>query len=390
MIDRPAFVFSNGGALEMTMTDLTRIFAGILSVGLLATSAAAADPGFDSRGHQFVWFDAFDAFAKALEGKPRVTVLISPVIASRIAFNHLIVSWNAALPKNASLKVEAKALYGDASTVYYKLGLWSLDPTRHPRQSVANQADADGTVATDVLVLQQPAKAFQLRLTFEEAEPQTTLKFLAVSLADTNSSPPPDLPVQSAWGKLLEVPERSQMLYPNGKTLCSPTTVSMILGFWAQTLHRPELDHAVPEIVEAIYDSQYQGTGNWPFNMAYAGSLPGMRAYVTRLSYLAELEAWIARGLPVGMSVDYDVLRAKGPGPNGHLVVLVGFNKQGDPIINDPGTSAHVRKVFSRQNLLNAWSCSGHTVYLIYPEKYYLPSDDYGHWESARTRFGFP
>ena len=372
------------------MTDLARIFAGILSVALLTRSAAAAGPDFDSRGHQFVWFDSFDSFTKALEEKPRVAVFISPVIASRIAFNQLIVSWNAALAKNASLKVEAKALYGQASTVYYKLGLWSLDPTRHPRQSVANQADAHGTVATDVLVLRQPAKAFQLRLTFEEAEPQTALKFLAVSLTDTNSLALPAPPLQSAWDKLIEVPERSQMVYPNGKALCSPTTVSMILGFWAQTLHRPELDRTVPEIVEAIYDSQWQGTGNWPFNMAYAGSLPGMRAYVARLSDLAELEAWIARGLPVGMSVDYDQLRAKGPGPNGHLVVLVGFTKQGEPIINDPGTSAHVRKVFPRQNLVNAWACSGHTVYLVYPEKYSLPSDDYGHWESARTRFGAP
>lgn len=371
-----------------TVRAAARTLAWMLSAALL-TSSAAAGPDFDSRGRQFVWFDSLNAFSNSSE-KPGKAVLTSPVIASRIDFNQLIVSWNAALPKGGYLKVEAQTLHGESSTAYYKLGLWSRDPARHPRQSIANQADADGTVATDVLVLRLLANAFQLRLTFEDANPQTALKFLAVSLTDTNSSAPPAPPFQSAWGKLIEVPERSQMVYPNGKTLCSPTTVSMLLGFWAQTLHRPELDHDVPEIVEAIYDSQYQGTGNWPFNMAYAGSLPGMRAYVARLSDLAELEAWIARGLPVGMSVDYDVLRAKGPGPNGHLVVLVGFTKQGDPVINDPGTSAHVRKIFPRQNLLNAWACSGHTVYLVYPEKYSLPSDDYGHWESARTRFGAP
>src|SRR5262249_49084670 len=175
-------------------------------------------------------------------------------------------------------------------------------------------------------------------------------------------------------------------VYPNGKTLCSPTTVSMIMSYWAQSLNRPELDRPVPEIVEAINDSEWHGAGNWPFNMAYAGSFPGMRAYVTRLSAVSELEAWIEQDLPLGLSVDYDRLRGKGPGPNGHLVVLVGFTRGGDPIINDPGTSEHVRKTFPRKNLIDAWDCSKNTVYLIYPENATLPDDPFGHWDSPLTR----
>jgi hypothetical protein len=146
------------------------------------------------------------------------------------------------------------------------------------------------------------------------------------------------------------------------------------------------LDRSVPEIVEAIYDSVWHGAGNWPFNMAYAGSFPAMRAYVTRLSDVSELEAWIEQDLPVGLSLDYDRLRDKGPGPNGHLVVLVGFTKDGDPIINDPGTSEHVRKTFPRKNLIDAWTCSRNTVYLIYPDKASLPEDAFGHWDSPLAR----
>ena len=173
-------------------------------------------------------------------------------------------------------------------------------------------------------------------------------------------------------------------------TLCSPTTISMILGYWADTLKRPGLDRPVPEVADATYDTQWQGTGNWPFNMAYAGSYSNIRAYVSRLSDVAELEAWIARSLPVGLSLDYDRLRAKGPGPNGHLVVLVGFTETGDPIINDPGTSEHVRKIFPRKKLIDAWACSRNTVYLIYPEKVTLPVDLYGHWDSPLTRYKPP
>jgi hypothetical protein len=160
----------------------------------------------------------------------------------------------------------------------------------------------------------------------------------------------------------------------------------MLMSYWAQRLKRPELDRPVLEIANAIYDSQWQGTGNEPFNMAYAGSFRRMRAYVARLSDISELEAWIAQRIPVGLSLDYDRLRAKGPGPNGHLVALVGFTKQGDPIIDDPGTSEHVQKVFPRKNLSEAWDRSRNTVYLIYPDNATAPKDRFGHWDSASTQ----
>ena len=180
------------------------------------------------------------------------------------------------------------------------------------------------------------------------------------------------------------------MSYPNGKVLCSPTTVSMLLNFWAKRLERPELDPPVPEVAAGVYDVAWKGTGNWCFNMAYAGSFTGIRAYVTRLGDVSEIETWIAAGIPVGLSLDYDRLRAKGPGPNGHLVVCVGFTATGDVVINDPGTSEHVRKVFPRANFVDAWSYSHNTVYLIYPENVATPIDRYGHWDSSKTRYNKP
>jgi hypothetical protein len=88
-----------------------------------------------------------------------------------------------------------------------------------------------------------------------------------------------------------------------------------------------------------------------------------MKGYVTRMTDLSELEDWITAGLPVGLSLCYDRLRGKGPGPNGHLVVCVGFTKAGDPIINDPGTSKNVRKIFLRKNLIYAWAYSRNAAY---------------------------
>jgi hypothetical protein len=345
------------------------------------------EPAIDSRGHQFIGFDSFGDFADTTGSRSGERVLTSPVVTARIDFTEIIASWNTTLPRDGSLIIEARAVYPEHASRYYTLGLWATDPSQHPRKSVAGQEDPDGNVSTDTLVLRHAARRLQVRLTIAgESAAHPELKFLGISLTDTNFMSSELAPRREAWGKVLAVPERTQMIYPNGKTLCSPTTVSMLMAYWAQILKRPELDRDVPEVAAAIYDSQWQGTGNWPFNMAYAGSFPGVRAYVTRFSDISELEAWIERGLPVGLSVDYDRLRAKGPGPNGHLVVLVGFTTEGDPIINDPGTSKHVRKVFPRRNLFDAWACSRNTVYLVYPQSSMLPEDRFGHWDSPISR----
>jgi hypothetical protein len=356
-----------------------RLVIPVVSVALAVATASPADV----RGNQFIGLKAFSSFKTSPGENPAETTLTSPEIITRLRWDELIASWDAEMPSGAYLKIEARPIYPKGTTRFYTMGLWSPDPARHPRESVLNQKDSDGDVSTDTLVLNQPCERFQLRVTLggEEAR-KPALKFLGVCLTDTKAAPASLRPNRAAWGKLLPVPERSQMAYPNGGVLCSPTTVSMLMTWWSQKLNRPELDRDVPEVAEAVYDANWQGTGNWPFNTAYAGSYRGMRGYVTRLSDVSELEDWIARGIPVGLSVCYDRLRGKGPGPNGHLVVCVGFTADGDPIINDPGTSKNVRQTFPRKNLIYAWSCSRNAVYLMYPENAKVPKDRFGHWDS--------
>ena len=364
------------------------LFSLALGCPLVGESATPADP----RGGQFIGLKSFGNFEQTRGSQPGEVVLTSPVIVARINWNELIASWDAETPAGTYLRVEARGCYLDRPTKFFTLGLWSSDPSRFPRESVQGQRDEDGDVSTDTLILRRPTNRLQVRLTLGGAGfEKLALKFLGISLTDTKAELAPLPPNRAAWGRLIPVPEHSQMAYPNGKVLCSPTTVSMLMTYWSQQLGRPELDHDVPFIVDAIYDAKWKGTGNWPFNMAYAGSYRGMRAYVTRMSDLSELEDWIAAGLPVGLSLCYDRLRGKGPGPNGHLVVCVGFTEEGDPIINDPGTSKNVRKIFPRKNLVYAWAYSRNAAYLIYPANSEIPTDRFGHWDSwsARTRIKF-
>jgi hypothetical protein len=343
---------------------------------------AAPTPGpsaLESRGSQFIGFSDFATFSRQAGRATNPVVLTSPEIAARVVWDELVVSWNATLSTGSTLRVEARGLYPQHATRFYDLGFWSA-AAGHPRRSEPGQKDADGDVSTDTLKLREACARLQIRLTLAGPASAPSLRFLGLSLLDSRVRPAPLPPNRAAWGRSLPVPERSQMPYPDAKGWCSPTSVSMLLGYWAIELKQPELDRGVPEVAGEVFDPQWGGTGNWSFNMAFAGSFPGLRAYAARFSDVSELEDWVAQGLPVGVSLCYNRLRGKGREPSGHLVVCCGFTRAGEVIVNDPGTTRNVRKVFPRANLVDAWAYSKNTVYLVYPQSVKLPQDRFGHW----------
>ena len=362
---------------------LGRIALFVLITG--ETLAVRSAVGNQARGGQFIGITNFAAFQHLNGSRSGETVWESPEITARLNWDQLVVSWNVEMPEGGYLKVEARAIYPGHASGYYVLGLWSMNTNRYPRESVPNQQDADGKVATDTLILKRGCDRLQVRLTLggdERRRPK--VKYLGLCVTDTRVAPA-GLPANRAgWGRALPVPERSQMAYPNGKVLCSPATVSMIMAYWAQRLGRPELDESdVSGVASAVYDAKWGGTGNWVFNTAYAGSFDGMKGYVSRFSDLSEVEDWVAAGVPVALSVCSDRLHHRGPGPNGHLVVCVGFTRDGDVVVNDPGSARNVRRVYPREDVRNAWSASHNTVYLIYPHEAEAPRDRLGHWDSS-------
>lgn len=288
-------------------------------------------------------------------------------------FDTAVASWNALTPTGASVLIEVRAQFGSRWSRYYRVGSWSTDPAL-PRTSFANQRDSDGKINTDTLELTRMASALQLRVTFSASSLSPVLTGLAAVISDstqeTRLAPKPSS--QAVWGKDLAVPAMSQMIYPGGgEVWCSPTSVTMILAYWDALRDSSRAD-TVPVAAKAMWDSAYDGSGNWAFNAAYAGA-KGMRAYVTRFSSLTDLEPFIARGVPLALSIGWEVGTLSGAhvsSSRGHIVVLRGFDKRGDPIINDPAakSNASVRTVYDRAQLERAWIAhSGGIVYLIEP-----------------------
>lgn len=357
-----------------------------LCVAALVCGCKAVSTSGKGSFSQFVGLENFSGFTSSRNARGE-TVLLSPEIKSGMVWNQLIVSWNAAAPTGTFLRVEAAAVTAGRETKFYTLADWSPDNEIFPRTSVRGQKDADGDVDTDTLILTQPAAAVRIRVTLggtKGALPK--LKFLGISFSNTKVSPATHPPNHAAWGEIVSTPERSQHGHPNAKGWCSPTSLSMVLARWAEVLHRPEMNLPAPEVAAKVYDRDFAGTGNWPFNTAFAGSFSGMRSYVTRFDDLAEVEDWIAAGFPVILSARWDWLLPGRPlDTAGHLVVCIGFTENGDVVINDPATRLEkgepVRRIYKRADVIRAWTKSHNAVYLVYPESVKLPADPFGHWE---------
>ncbi len=373
--------------LKLKMKFFTR-FSQILLLLLISTTAFASPPESKIKDDSsyFIAIKKFRDFKKTSGAQPSEIILTSPEISAPISWNELVVSWNADASAETYLKIEARGIFPDRSTKFYTLGLWSPDDKKFPRESVKDQKDNDGNVDTDTLILEKSGAKIQLRITLGSSDKnqKAILKFLGLSLCDAKAKPVLQTPNKSVWGKTIPVIERSQNSYPEEQGWCSPTSLSMVLTHRSEKLSRNEMALDVPEVARAVFDKNY-GTGNWPFNAAFAGSFKGMRSYVTRFSSATELENWIAAGIPVIISAPWHLLSPeRGNTGAGHLVVCVGFTENGDFYINDPGTNPkkdRVRHIYKRENVLNAWSKSHQTVYLVYPESAKIPSDQFHHWE---------
>lgn len=294
-------------------------------------------------------------------------------IRSPFPADDVVISVSGRATEGSSIGIEIQPS-SQPGAPFFRFPTWSEDDAQ--RTSHNDQKNAFGTVYTDTLILNQPETKWRIRVTMNPGAKYALLNLDHLDISFVNSKSPrkETQSSQRAWGKQIAVPKRNQGNYANGGVLCSPTSTSMILAHWAEQTRDIMMDADVPWVQSRVFDPAYGGAGNWAFNTAFAASR-GLRAYVSRLNNIAELESWIEFGIPVVTSVSYDLLKGKGlKGENdGHLVVLIGFTKDGDPVFNDPGRSLPPQMVYKRADFDAAWKSSGRAVYLMYPRGWRIP-----------------
>ncbi|WP_340540014.1 C39 family peptidase [Nocardioides sp. GXZ039] len=340
-----------------------------------------------------------DPFAEG-EGAGRVYeagTWTSPVVPLGYSADEAISSWNATTPTGTWVETSFRGRHADGTwTKWYVLGRWTsgmdFEAGDIHRTSLDGQRDGDGTVYTDTFSSKTGREpvAFQSRVTLLRPVGARTKPSLD-ALTTMTSELVPDAPPTSEFtlGRHVElrVPRYSQNIhrgeYPEfgggGQVWCSPTSSSMVMRYWGRK-HSPSARDVAdivapngdPQVAYAAmhtWDFTYEGAGNWPFNAAYAHSY-GLDSFVTRLRSLAEAERFIAAGIPVITSLSWDLeeMPEAGYDTDGHLMVIVGFTADGDPILNDPASSSNdaVRHVYTRENFEKVWQGSTGGVSYIY------------------------
>jgi len=312
------------------------------------------------------------------------TTLLGPATTPAAPFTEAVPSWSAATPAGTWIEVQLRARRGERWTAFYRIAEWDSLRAGSRRHSFDVQRDADGRVATDTLVLNEPADAIQPRvLLYTTAGQPAELHTFHIAL----SGPGAGAIERGAFTpRELAVPPRAQLDYPNGSNICSPTSVAMLLAYWyartgdARLAPFAERQAVADLVVAQVYDPVYEGHGNWSFNTAFAASL-GLDAYVARLAGLRQLERWIAAGVPVIISVAWQagaLDNAPIPASNGHLQVVCGFDDRGCVLVADPrgDTEAEVRRTYDAAQLEMAWQQNSKgTVYLIYPLDWPVPGE---------------
>ncbi len=323
-------------------------------------------------------------------GSYRYAVASSPDVEWAHGVDQIVPSFEVDTPPGTWVNVKVSARVGGRWTREYVLGIWAFDEGTVRRHSVDDQDDADARVLTDTLVLTQRADALRMVVVLfsERVDATPRLRALSLSAIDATRAATPDQPDRAVWGTVLPVPMRSQMIYPDGgEVWCSPTSLTMLLAYWADTLADPRLSQRVPSTAQQTYDWIYDGNGNWPFNTAHAAAVGGgvLHGFVTRLRTFAQVERLVAAGIPVAISVSYGrgELRGSPIGSTaGHLIVVRGIAANGDVVANDPAfpTDAQVQVTYDRAQLDRAWSHSGRTTYVVHPRGQALPTDPLGGW----------
>ncbi len=288
-------------------------------------------------------------------------------------FDEAIPSWNALTPGRAWLEVRLRLRIDDTWTAWYTLGHWGAGIQGG---SVAGQRDADADVETDTLrVLRGCADTLQVQVRLasdpDSGAPPAVRDVEAWTHVHGSRAPLPAAP-HPAWGRVLDVPQRSQAIEPEDVRghICSPTALGMALAYHG-------VERTTLQVCDGVYDHGGEIWGNWPFNTAYVHPISDGRlvGHVERWDSLRPIEDEIAAGRPVVLSHRWeegDLLNAPIPRSNGHLIVVVGFDTNGDVVVNDPAANPlkgqRVRRVYRCDDVEKTWleRASG-VIYTVRP-----------------------
>src|SRR5215217_5129171 len=165
--------------------------------------------------------------------------MTSPVYETATLFDTLVPSWEAVTPAGTWMELEVRVRSEGVWTPWFDMGVWASEAGNVGRHSVNGQWSGAWEVLTDTLQSKGAvfADAYQYRLTLftEQLGLSPSVRGVSVAVSDSyRHGENLGTAGTGLWGQELEVPTRSEMVYPDwGEVWCSPASLSMVMAYWA-------------------------------------------------------------------------------------------------------------------------------------------------------------
>ncbi len=270
-------------------------------------------------------------------------------------FNRGLPSWNAtSLSNSSSVQAEMRFFVNDNWSNWVTVGFWNKLLWSYGLTSFSV-----GDVAIDYVKLYSYVNTFQFRINFKrtstvQASPQ--LKQIAFFASDTEY--PIDITAITADNPseiFIDTDHVYQYAVDDeiGSRICSPATTTMIIKSFGKDVDA--YDFALKTL-----DPYWDLFGVWPRAVTHASEY-GLKGSVTRYRTWSDAFDVLQNGGRIAMSVGLPLY-------SGHLIMLAGFDANGNPIVHDPAKSSGYAYTFNKYDLSASWFNKGGISYTLYED----------------------
>lgn len=275
-------------------------------------------------------------------------------------FNRGLPSWNGTAPENesAGFKVEMRFFVNNQWSDWLMVGYWD----NYIWGSYGKTDFSYGRVDIDYVKLFSYCTTFQYKVTLKKSNLNyATPKIRRLCFAVSDSETPVNIDAI-----VDDNPEEyyvsTDFVYQYGVddeiggSICSPTSVSMILKSF-------DKDIDPYNFAQRTYDSYFGIFGVWPRVVTHASEY-GLKGAVTRYRTWSQTLDVLKNGGRIAMSVGQPLYA-------GHLIMLAGFNAEGQPIVHDPAKSTGEAYIFNKRDISESWFNKGGISYTFYTDENY-------------------
>lgn len=282
-------------------------------------------------------------------------------------FNQLIFSWNAYRPKRAfTFYVSVHDAQAQKWSEWFKMAEWGQDKQlshKSPHDEPYNY------VYVRMETNKKYADGYKIKVVLSEPGDESLLKTCSVCVSNlSHFTPEPHhlFAMPSACVEGVPLFSQFELDHPKKDALCSPTSCAMVVSYLTKQNSIDPLEFA-----QGVFDNGLGVFGSWPFNTAHAfeKTLGSFQFEVTRLPSFKHLYAQLRKKMPVIVSVRGPLIGSATAYAGGHLLVVVGWDKEkGEVLCHDPAffPRSLVAKRYPVKDFLQAWERSRRLAYVVH------------------------